>query len=68
MIPHHPLEMFTGIVCSPPTDSLVCGIMWTICTREKWDPDRPYDVIAKVCHTWPVHGCAYVMLVRFIPL
>jgi hypothetical protein len=32
-----------------------------------WDLDRPYDVVAKGCHTWPIRGRAYVVLVRFIP-
>jgi hypothetical protein len=52
----------------PPTDSPTCGISWKTCTREKWDPDRPYDIVAKGCHTWPIHERAYVTLVRFIPL
>jgi hypothetical protein len=63
-----PLEMFTSIVYGPPTDSPVCGITWKTCTGEWWDTDRPYDVIVKGYHTWPVRGRTYVMLVRFIPL
>jgi hypothetical protein len=63
-----PLEMFSRIVYGPPMNSPVCGITWNACTRERWDLDRPYDVIVKGCHTWPVHGSAYVMLFRFIPL
>jgi hypothetical protein len=46
----------------------MCGIVWKACTRERWDPDRPYDVVVKGCHTWPVYKCTYVMLVMFIPL
>jgi hypothetical protein len=34
----------------PSTDSPVCGIAWKMCTRERWYPDRPYDVVAKGCH------------------
>jgi hypothetical protein len=63
-----PLEMFIGVVYGPPTDSPVCVITWKMCTRERWDPDRPYDVVSKGCHMWPIHESAYVMLVRFIPL
>jgi hypothetical protein len=65
--PTIPLEMFTGIVYEPPTDSPVWGIVWKMCTRERWDTDRPYDVVVKGCHTWAVHGDAYVVLVRFSP-
>jgi hypothetical protein len=63
-----PLEMSIGIVYVPPTDSAACGIAWKTCTRERWDPDRPYNVVAKGCHTWPVRGRTYVVLVKFIPL
>jgi hypothetical protein len=63
-----PLEMFIQIVYVPPTDSLVCGIMWKMCTRERWDPDRPYDVVAKGCHRWLIRGRVYIVLVMFIPL
>jgi hypothetical protein len=66
--PTIPLEMSTGIVYEPPTDSPECGIAWKTCTRERWDLDRPYDIIAKGYRTWPVPGRAYVMLVRFISL
>jgi hypothetical protein len=62
------LEMSIGIVYGPPTDSPACGITWRTCSRERWDPDRPYDVVVKGCHTWPIRGCAHVMLVRFIHL
>jgi hypothetical protein len=62
------LEMFSGIVYGPPTDSPVCGIAWKMCTMEMWDPDRPYDVVVKGCHMWPVRGRVYVVFVRFIPL
>jgi hypothetical protein len=65
--PTIPLEMFSGIVYGPPTDSPVCGITWKACTRERWDLDQPYDVVVKGCHTWHIRGCVYVMLVRFIP-
>jgi hypothetical protein len=63
-----PLEMSVGIVYMPPTDSPACDIMWKMCTRKSRDPDRPYGIAMKGCHTWPVRGCAYVMLVKFIPL
>jgi hypothetical protein len=66
--PTIPLEMSTEIVYGPPTDSPVCGIAWKMCTRERWDPDRPYDIVAKGYHTWPVHRHTYVVLVRLIPL
>jgi hypothetical protein len=66
--PTIPLEMSTRIVYRPPTDSPACGIAWKTCTRERWDPDQPYDVVVKGCHTWPVHGHAYVVLFRFILL
>jgi hypothetical protein len=66
--PTIPLEMSIGIVYRTPMDIPTCGITWKTCTREKWDLDRSYDIVAKGCHTWPVHGRAYVMLVRFIPL
>jgi hypothetical protein len=54
-------------VYGPPTDISVCGIIWKMCTKEMCDPDQPYDVV-KGCHMWPVRGCAYVVLVRFIPM
>jgi hypothetical protein len=63
-----PLEMFIGIVYGLSTDSPVCGIVWNTCTRERCDLDRPYDVVANGCHTWPVRVRSYVMLVGFIPL
>jgi hypothetical protein len=66
--PTIPLEMSTEIVYGPPMDSLTCGIVWKTCTRERWDPDRPYGIIVKGYHTWLVRGRAYVVLVRFIPL
>jgi hypothetical protein len=63
-----PLEISIGIVCGPPMDSPICGIAWKTCTWERWEPDRPYGIVAKGCHTWPIRGSVYVMLVRFIPL
>jgi hypothetical protein len=66
--PTIPLAMSTGILYGPPTDSPACGITWKTCTRERWDPDQPYDIIAKGCHAWLVRKHAYIMLVRFIPL
>jgi hypothetical protein len=66
--PTIPLEMSIVIVYSSPKESPACGIVWKTCIRERWDPDRPYDVVAKGCHTWSIRGRAYVMLVRFIPL
>jgi hypothetical protein len=66
--PTIPLEMSIKIVYGSPRDSSECGIAWRTCIRERWDPDRPYGIIAKGCHTWPVCACAYVVLVRFIPL
>jgi hypothetical protein len=66
--PTIPLEMSIGIVYEPPMDSPACSIVWKTCTKERWDPDRPYDVVVKGCHTCPVRGRVYVMLVRFIPL
>jgi hypothetical protein len=66
--PTIPLEMSIGIVYGPPMDSPVCGIVWKTCTRERWNPDGPYGIIAKGCHTWHVCGCAYVVLIWFIPL
>jgi hypothetical protein len=66
--PTIPLEMSTEIVYGPPTDSPVCGIAWNMCTRERWDPNRPYDIVAKGYHTWPVHRHTYVVLVKLIPL
>jgi hypothetical protein len=64
--PTIPLEMSIRIVYGPPTDSIECGITWKTCTRTRWDLDRPYNIIAKGCHSWPVRGCAYVVLVGFI--
>jgi hypothetical protein len=66
--PTIPLEMSIGIVYGPLMDSPICGIAWKTCTRERWDPDRPYDVVARGCHTWPLCGRTYIVLVRFIPL
>jgi hypothetical protein len=66
--PTIPLKMSTEIVYGPPTDSPACGIMWKTWTRERWDPDRSYDIIVKGCHTWPVRERVYVVLVMFIPL
>jgi hypothetical protein len=51
-----PLEMSIGIVYGPPMDNPTCDITWKTCTRERWDPDQPYGVIAKGFHTWPVRG------------
>jgi hypothetical protein len=45
----------------------VCDITWKTYTRERLDPDQPYDVIVKVYHTWPARGCTYVVLVGFSP-
>jgi hypothetical protein len=59
--PINTLEMSIGIVYMPPMDSLACGIAWMTCTRERWDPDRPYSFIAKGCHTWPIRGCARML-------
>jgi hypothetical protein len=56
------------MVYEPPTDDPECGTVWKMCTREWWDPDRPYGIIAKGCHTWPVRGHVDVVLVRFISL
>jgi hypothetical protein len=66
--PTVPLEMNIGIVYGPHKDSPACGIAWKTCTRERWDPHWPYSVIVKCCHTWPVRGHVYVVLVWFIPL
>jgi hypothetical protein len=66
--PTIPLEMSIGIVCRPPTNSPKCGITWKACTRERWDPDRPYSIILKGYHMWPVRGRTSVVLVRFIPM
>jgi hypothetical protein len=66
--PTIPLEKSIEIVYGPPTDSPACGIVWKTCTRERWDPDWPYGIIAKGCHTWHVRGRGYVVLVRFVPL
>jgi hypothetical protein len=66
--PTIPLEIFSGIVCGPPMDSPVCDIAWKTCTRERWDPNRSYDVITKGCHTWLIRRRAYVVLVKFIPM
>jgi hypothetical protein len=62
------LEMSIGIVYGPPTDSPACGIAWKTCTRERCNQDRPYGIVAKGCHIWPICGRVYVVLVRFIPL
>jgi hypothetical protein len=43
-------------VYGPPTDSPACDIAWKTCTKERWDLDRPYGIIVKGCHLWPVHG------------
>jgi hypothetical protein len=58
--------MFTGIVYEPPTDRPVCDIAWKTCSRERWAPDRPYEVVVKGCHACHVRGRAYVVLVSFI--
>jgi hypothetical protein len=63
-----PLEMSIEIVYTPPMYSPVCGVVWKTCTRERWDLDYPYGIVAKGCHIWHVRGRAYVVLVRFIPL
>jgi hypothetical protein len=55
------LEMSIRIMYEPPTDNPACGITWKTCTSEKWNPDRPYDIITKCCHTWPVRWRAYVV-------
>jgi hypothetical protein len=39
--------MFIGIVYGPATNSSECCITWKTCTRERWDPDRSYDIVAK---------------------
>jgi hypothetical protein len=66
--PAIPLEMSIGIVYGPPMDSPACGITWKTCIRERWDPDQPYGIVVKGCHTWAVRGRTYVVFVRFIPL
>jgi hypothetical protein len=43
--PTTPLEMFSGIVYVPHTDSPVCGIKWKTCTRERSDSNQPYEVM-----------------------
>jgi hypothetical protein len=63
-----PLEMSIVIVYGPPMDSPEFGIALKTCTSEMWDPNRPYDIVGKGYHTWPVRGHTYVVLVRFIPL
>jgi hypothetical protein len=62
------LEMSIGMVYGPSTDSSACSITWKACTRERWDPDRPYGIVVKGCHKCHVYMRAYVVLVRFIPL
>jgi hypothetical protein len=47
-----PLEVSIYIVYDPPTDSSACDITWKTCTRERWDPNRPYNIVMKYCHTW----------------
>jgi hypothetical protein len=54
--PTIPLEMSIVIVYGSPKESPACGIAWKTCIRERWDPDRPYDVVAKGCHTWSIRG------------
>jgi hypothetical protein len=66
--PTIPLEMFSGILYGLPTDSPMYCITWKTCTRERWDPDRPYDIVVKCCHTWFVCRRVYVVLVKSIPL
>jgi hypothetical protein len=66
--PTSPLEMSTGMVCRPPTGSPAYGIAWKTCTRERWNPYQPYDIVVKGCHAWLVRERAYVVLVRFTPL
>jgi hypothetical protein len=34
----------------PSTDSLTRGIAWKTCTRERWDLDRHYDIVANGYH------------------
>jgi hypothetical protein len=63
-----PLEMSIKIVYGPLTDSPMCDIVWKMCTRKRWDPDQPYGIIMKRCHTWPICEHMYVVLVKFIPL
>jgi hypothetical protein len=65
--PTIPLETSLGIVHELPTHRPACGIAWMMCTRERWDLDRPYSIVVKGCHTWLVRRRAYVMLVRLIP-
>jgi hypothetical protein len=65
--PTIPLKMFTEIVYGSPMDNSVWDIAWKMCTRERWDPDRPYDVVVKVWHMWYARVRAYVMLVKFSP-
>jgi hypothetical protein len=66
--PTIPLEISIRIVYMPPMDSLMCGIVWRTCTKERWDLDWSYDIVVKDWHAWSICGRAYVMLVRFIPL
>jgi hypothetical protein len=54
--------MFSGIVYGSSSNSPACDIAWKTCTKERWDSDRPYDIIVKGCHTWLVRG-AYVCCV-----
>jgi hypothetical protein len=62
------LEIFSGIVYGLSTERPICGITRKTCTRERWDPDRSYDVVVKDCHAWPIRGLAYIVLVRFVPI
>jgi hypothetical protein len=49
--PTIPLKISIRILYGPPTDSPECGIMWKTCTRKRWDPDWPYGIVTKGCHT-----------------
>jgi hypothetical protein len=60
--------MSIGIVYRTTTDNPACGIIWKTYTRERWGPNQPYGIVVSGYHMWPVRGCAYVVLVRFIPL
>jgi hypothetical protein len=66
--PTIPLEMSIEIVYGLPTNKPACGIVWKTCTRERWDPDRPYGIVGKGCHMWSVRKRAYAVLVRIVPL
>jgi hypothetical protein len=64
-----PVVMHIRIVYGPPTDSLMCGIMWKTYTREGCDPVNSLIIVANCEHSWCLRGsrvscCQVISLAR----